>query len=238
MGSRHFVHGLTVLATGIALLMSSQAISGADQAPDVVGKTFAEAKGLLGKAGMTAVVATVVGDRAASRDDCFVVSMTSRTPLDAGGKTAAYNQAQVNLNCYGGQADKGTPGYSQGNLGPDAVAVRATRDLATKKWKATPEGQKFCANAEAEHPEWVPIPDCHSKQEEQAILTKMWKATPDGQAWCAKNEAEHPESAPIADCNLAPPAPATPQAAAPAPAPAPAAPETAAPAPAAPASAT
>jgi hypothetical protein len=108
---------------------------------------------------------------------------------------------QVNLNCYVGQSGASTPGYSKGNLAPEAVAVRDTQDAATKKWKATPEGQKWCAEFEGEHPEWAPISDCHSKKEEAAMIQKKWLATPDGQEWCATTESEHPDWAPIPDCH-------------------------------------
>jgi hypothetical protein len=183
--------------------MFSQAISGADAAPDVVGKTYGEAKGLLGKAGLAPVVATTVGDRAASQDQCYVVGMSKITSRDSSGKVPKPNEVQVNLNCYAGQSGSTTPGFSKGNLAPDAVAIRETQDATTKKWKASPQGQKWCATAAVDHPEWVPIPDCQSEEETQAMLTKKWKATPDGQAWCAKSEAEHPEWAPIADCHPA-----------------------------------
>lgn len=191
-----------------ASLVLGQSVANADATPDVIGKTYGEAKGLLGQAGMTPVVATVLGDRAASQDECYVVSMNKMTPLDSSGKTAEYNQVQVNLNCYAGQSGT-APGLSKGNLASDAVAIRETHDAATKAWKATPEGQKWCVKYEGQHPEWAPIPDCHSAEEEKAMARTKWLASPEGQDWCAKSEVEHPEWAPIADCHPAQDAPAT-----------------------------
>jgi hypothetical protein len=192
-----------VVAAAVAcasLLVLSPGIAAADN-PDVVGKQYAEAKGLLGKAGMTPVVATVVGDRVA-QDQCYVTSTSNVTSRDSSGHPNN-KTVQVNLNCYVGPADSGTPGFSKGNLAPVAVAVRAAHDEATKKWKASPEGQKWCVAAAVDHPDWVPIPDCQSEEETQAMLTKKWRATPEGQVWCAKTETEHPEWAPIADCHPA-----------------------------------
>jgi hypothetical protein len=191
-----------VFAAAMSLLGFGQGVAEADSAiPNVIGKTFGEAKGLLGQAGMTPVVATVLGDRASSQDQCYVVSMTKMTPLDSSGKTAQYNQVQVNLNCYTGQSDTKSPGYSKANLAPDAVAVRDTHDAADKAWKASPEGQKWCAKFEGEHPEYVPVPGCHSEAEEKELAQKKWLASPDGQAWCAQSETDHPDWAPIAGCH-------------------------------------
>lgn len=149
-------------AAGTLLLTVGFGSAGAD--PDVIGKTYGEAKGLFGQAGMTPVVATVVGDRV-EQDQCYVVSMTKRTPLNSSGDAAAYNQVQVNLNCYVGQSDTRTPGFSKGNVSPEAVAARATHEESTRVWKASDQGQKWCASFEAEHPEWAPIPDCHPEDE-------------------------------------------------------------------------
>ena len=143
--------------TATALMAASQAASWAE--PDVIGKQYAEAKGMLGKSGLTPIVSTVVGDRV-PQDECFVVSTSKVTSRDSSGR-ATNNQVQVNLSCYGGSADGRAPGYSKGNNDASAVAVRDERDRLTKAWKASAQGQKWCAEFEAEHPEWAPIPDCH-----------------------------------------------------------------------------
>lgn len=185
------------ISTGLGVAVASAA-----PAPDVIGKTYGAAKGILGQAGMSAVVATVLGDRV-EQDECYVTSMTTMTPLDSSGAPAAYNQVQVNLNCYVGQSDKKTPGFSKGNLSPQAVAARATKEEADKEWKASPEGQAWCADFEAQHPEWAPVKNCHSEEEAKAMEQTKWLATPAGQDWCAASEAEHPEWAPIAGCHPA-----------------------------------
>lgn len=199
--------GAVALCVGAVGLSASVGLGVAVAAPDVIGKTYGEAKGILGQAGMSTLIATVVGDRA-QQDECFVVSITQKTPLDSSGDPAAYNQVQVNLNCYVGQSDSKTPGYSKGNNSPEAVATRATSAEARKKWLASAQGQKWCVESEAANPEWAPIEGCHSAEEFEALQQKKWKASPEGQAWCAKAESENPDWAPIQDCNLAPEQPA------------------------------
>ena len=56
---------VAVVGVAASLLFLSAGTASAD--PDVIGKTYGEAKSLLGQAGLNAVVATVVGDRAASK---------------------------------------------------------------------------------------------------------------------------------------------------------------------------
>ena len=196
--NRIWVRGLVASAACLMLLGFQPAVSSA--APDVVGKTYGEAKGILGQAGMSTVVRSTLGDRA-EPDKCYVVSTTQMTPLDSSGDPAAFKQVQVNLNCYTGESNRRAPGYSKANNSPEAVAVRATNDKVSKEWKATDKGQAWCAESELEHPDWAPIPDCHSEEEAQAIVDKKWKASPEGQAWCTKFEGEHPEWAPIPDCH-------------------------------------
>jgi hypothetical protein len=93
---------------------------GASADPDLIGKQYLEAKGLLGQSGLSPVVATIFRDRV-SQDHCYVVSkkITSR---DSSVRTANGNEVQVNLNCYAEQSDNGTPSFFKGNLAPDAVA--------------------------------------------------------------------------------------------------------------------
>jgi hypothetical protein len=205
MNQIRWVAGVPTAACVMALFLGA---GPAVAAPDVVGKTYGEAKGILGQAGMSTVVVTVLGDRV-EQDQCYVTSTTQMTPLDSSGDPAAYNQVQVNLNCYVGQSDKKTPGYSKGNNSPEAVATRATSAAAREKWLASDQGQKWCVDSEAAHPDWAPIEGCHSPEEAEAMQQKKWKASPEGQAWCAQAEAEHPEWAPIADCHLEQPLAAT-----------------------------
>ena len=159
MRNRIFVAAGLAVAGCASPLFLSTGIAAADN-PDVVGKKYSEAKQLLSQADLTPVVATVVGDRV-SQDECFVVSTSKITSRDASGNAANNNDVRVNLSCYARPADRVTPGFSAGNLAPDAEAVREENDAETKKWLQSPDGQKYCAKQEAEHPEWGPIPDCH-----------------------------------------------------------------------------
>ena len=125
---------------------------------DLVGLRYSEAKSLLAEQGLAAVVGTVTGDRA-PHDRCFVVSTSTKTPMDSSG-VAGSAVMQLNLSCYSKPASSKQPGFSAGNNGEDATAVRVTSAQEAKEWKATKEGQKWCAATTKQHPEWGAIPDC------------------------------------------------------------------------------
>ncbi len=158
MKNRIFGRASATLAACSSLLLLTPGLALADT-PDVVGKKYGEARELLSAAGMTPVVGTVVGDRV-QQDQCYVVSASKRTSRDASGNPSD-NKVQVHLSCYGRPANGVTPGMSKGNNAKDALAIRAAQDEETKKWKQTVVGQEWCAEAEAEHPDWAPIEGCH-----------------------------------------------------------------------------
>lgn len=146
-------------ATAVAcasMALVSAGVAAAD--PDVVGKSYADAKGVFSAAGLTPRVATVVGDQL-PQNQCFVASTSKPTFLDQAGASKG-DMILVNLNCYPRQASAVNPGYSAGNHAPAVVAIRATQDEQSKEWMGTPEGQKWCHEALQEHPDWGSIPGC------------------------------------------------------------------------------
>ena len=158
----------------MALLSAGVAVAAPAPDPDVIGKKYSVARGLLGDVGVTTVVATVFGDKL-PQEECRVVS-TSKPPGSSKG-----NLVQVNLSCYL-SASATDPGFSAGNNMPDAHGVRDATQQDSLEWKQTAGGQKWCQSAEIEHPEWVPISGCQE-----------WEQSADGQAWCKTAQIEHPE---------------------------------------------
>lgn len=153
---------IVIVACAAAAACGSVALLGsgvAAAAPDVVGKKYSDAKAELSQANLKPVVATVVGDRL-PQSQCYVTGITQATFLDQGGDSKG-DTVMVHLNCYPKSASAGDPGFSEGNLGPDARAVRATQAEETREWQQGPKGQKWCADAAVEHPEWGPIDWCN-----------------------------------------------------------------------------
>lgn len=149
--------------TGAAALALTLNCGIAAAEPSVIGKQYGEAKGILSQASLVPVVATVVGDRV-PQDQCFVVSTSKVTARDSSGSPTT-NQIQVNLSCYARPADRVTPGFSRANASPDAKAVRTAADEASRKWKQSSDGQAWCAETLAEHPDWT-IDGCDLEAEE------------------------------------------------------------------------
>ena len=139
-----------------SMVLFSVGVAAAD--PDVVGKRYADAKGVLSGASLTPVVATMVGDKVPP-DQCFVVSTSRPTFLDQGGASKG-DVILVNLSCYPKPASGTNPGFSAANNAPDAQAVRDTHEQESKKWMQTAEGQKWCHAALEKHPDWGAIPGC------------------------------------------------------------------------------
>jgi hypothetical protein len=143
--------------TACLALVCSPSTAGAD--PDVVGMPYGTAKGELWKANLKPVIATVMGDRLA-QDQCYVVSASKVTSRDSSGTASNQASVMLNLSCYKASADARTPGFSAGNMGLSAEAVRAQDVAASKAWKQSPGGQKWCVETYTAHPEWEPDPDC------------------------------------------------------------------------------
>jgi hypothetical protein len=146
--------GIGIVAVPTALMCAP--ICHAD--PDVVGMTYSDAKGVFSQANLTPVVATKTGDRV-SLNDCYVVG-TSQAKFNDDSGVQKDNVIQVHLSCYPKAATALNPGYSAGNTAPDAEAVRATSERKSMEWKQTSDGQRWCARAHEQHPEWGVIEGC------------------------------------------------------------------------------
>lgn len=147
---------ITIFACAVSLGAGT-----ATAVPDVVGKRYSDAKASLSAANLTPVVATVVGDRV-PRDQCFVVSTSQIAFLDQSG-ASKHNVVQVNLSCYTKPATASNPGLSAANNAADAEAVRRTSNEETEAWQRSADGQKWCAEAQDEHPDWGHIPWCQAE---------------------------------------------------------------------------
>jgi hypothetical protein len=95
-------------AAAVALTLVGAGVANADDA--VVGQTFKDAKAAISQMGMTAVVATTVGDRK-DWDACIVTSANKASRTDSSGKKAG-DQMLVNLNCYAKYSTALWPGFS------------------------------------------------------------------------------------------------------------------------------
>ena len=149
--------GAAASAACASMSLVSTGVAAAD--PDVVGQAYWEAKGALSQAGMTPVVATVLGAQL-PQDQCYVVSTSKSRFLDQGGYSKG-NLIQVNLNCFP-PATTTKPGFSAGNHGPAAEAVRDTIKQEELKWKKSADGQEWCEEVQTEHPESGPIEGCEA----------------------------------------------------------------------------
>jgi hypothetical protein len=127
--------------------------------PDVVGMTYSDAKAAFSQASLTPIVATTVGDRL-PLNECYVVSTSRTTFFDQTTGSSTQNRIMVNLNCYPKGATALNPGFSAGNNAPDAAAVRDTSEQDALEWKQTAQGQRWCARAQEQHPEWGNIEGC------------------------------------------------------------------------------
>jgi hypothetical protein len=149
----------SAVATCAAMFVLTSGVANATTYPDVIGKTYADAKGIVWSSQMKPVVGTIVGDRG-SQDQCRVVSMTKVTARDGRGNVITPQALALNLSCYPKPASASAPGVSAGNFAPDAEAIRAADAADTRKWKQSANGQEWCEKTYSEHPEWTPDPDC------------------------------------------------------------------------------
>jgi len=95
-------------SAAVAVGLLGTGIASADDG--VVGQTFADAKAALSRQGMSAEVATTVGDRK-DWNQCIVSSATPAASIDGygGGRNRVMN---VHLNCYAKYGTALWPGYS------------------------------------------------------------------------------------------------------------------------------
>lgn len=92
----------------MAMGLLGTGVASADDA--VVGQTFADAKAALSQRGMSAQVATTVGDRK-DWNQCIVSSATPAASIDGFGEGRG-SVMNVNLNCYAKYGTALWPGYS------------------------------------------------------------------------------------------------------------------------------
>lgn len=85
----------------------------ASAAPDVVGKTYAEASQAISEDGGTATIATRVGDRL-TEDECLVTGAWDAPFYRAVSQGAEFAEGEVlvSINCNPGVATSSTPGHS------------------------------------------------------------------------------------------------------------------------------
>lgn len=135
--------GVGAIGSAAVALTLGSGLALADDA--VVGQTFADAKAALSQQGMTAVVATTVGDRK-DWDSCIVSSATPASGVDGFGN-ASSGKMNVNLNCYAKYGTANWPGYSLQS--PEGQKLYQA-DLAAKKQK---EAAAAAAQAQAQQDE-------------------------------------------------------------------------------------
>jgi hypothetical protein len=103
--------GLAAAAAAVSLC--SAGVVGATPSPSEWGKKYSDAKSDLSKAGFTAEVGVVVGDRLAQAD-CLVVNQRDEPATTFGTKKYHSSEGKgvvVSLNCYGPASVK-SPGFS------------------------------------------------------------------------------------------------------------------------------
>jgi hypothetical protein len=113
-----------IIAVGMTgMILTSAPYAHAGSAPDVVGRTYADASSMLSNAGFQPVVATTLGDRK-RWSDCLVSFTSQRArlnpPNSGAGKT---NLVLVSLNCDAAVASATAPGYSAQS--PEGRAIAA-----------------------------------------------------------------------------------------------------------------
>lgn len=129
-------------AVGAGAVALSLVGAGVASADDVVGQYYKDAKAKLAQRGMSAIVATTVGDRK-DWDNCIVTSASPAAFRDGYGDDQG-NQMLVNLNCYSKYATGSWPGFSiQSKEGREIYEA----DLAKKKQR---EAEQAAAQQQAE----------------------------------------------------------------------------------------
>jgi hypothetical protein len=129
-------------------------VASADQ--NLVGMTYSEASQAIQQTGSSAQVSARVGDRL-TESDCLVTGATRSAAPPRGFDNAGSKIVLVALDCNGDVASATNPGYSAGS--PEGRKL--VKDQKAMEWKATADGQAWCAKAEKQHPEWGQIPGCH-----------------------------------------------------------------------------
>jgi hypothetical protein len=138
---KFFVLGASAFGTAaMAVGLLGTGVAGADDG--VVGETYADAKVALSRQGMSAEVASTVGDRK-DWDQCIVSSATPGSTIDGYGD-GRRSVMKVNLNCYAKYGTALWPGYSlQSPQGREMWEA----DMAAKRAR---EAKQRAAAAQAE----------------------------------------------------------------------------------------
>lgn len=105
----------------------------ASAAPDVVGKTYAEASAAISEEGGTATIATRVGDRLAE-EECLVTGAWDAPFYRAVSQGAEFAEGEVlvSINCNPGVATSSTPGHS--TLSPlGKAAIQAAEEAQAEE---------------------------------------------------------------------------------------------------------
>jgi hypothetical protein len=134
---------MTLFSTGVA---------GAQGSPSVSGKKFSEASATLQGAGYTVKVSTMVGDRL-PQSDCVVTGQSDSAPPAFG--PSQFNAVKgkivvLSLNCNAAVASATDAGDSAAS--PEGQATKKQQKMV--EWESTPDGQKWCEDAKAQHPDW------------------------------------------------------------------------------------
>jgi hypothetical protein len=139
-------------AAGAAMILFSTGVACAQGSPSVSGKKFSEASATLQGAGYTVKVSAVVGDRL-PQTDCVVTGQSDSAPPAFG--PSQFNAGKdktvlLSLNCNAAVASATDAGNSAAS--PEGQATK--KDQKDVEWQRTPDGQKWCEDTKAQHPEW------------------------------------------------------------------------------------
>jgi hypothetical protein len=119
------------VGASVVLMPLSFGVAAAGAAPNVVGRAYSDASGVLSAAGFTPVLSTVIGDRK-SLSDCVVVNQVPRTvqpPENSAG--SATGEVLLSLNCEASVASATSPGNSLAS--PEGRKAAAEAAAAAKK---------------------------------------------------------------------------------------------------------
>jgi hypothetical protein len=124
-GARSVLGVSATAAAGAALALAGSGVAVAGSGPDVSGQKYSDAQSAISGAGMTAVVATTVGDEKAW-PDCVVTHAQQRTVQPPENTSAsATTQVLVSLNCDAGVASATASGNSAASPEGKAAAAAA-----------------------------------------------------------------------------------------------------------------
>jgi hypothetical protein len=142
---RKFISGAVAVA-GATVAFTAGFGSGVAQADDpLVGKSYADASGMVGDWGGTAIISTVVGSRVAT-DDCIVTNWHKDTNDNS--------RVMLALNCNAGVATATAPGNSV----VSTAGRQAAKKQAEVEWRS--ENPEWCAEMWSDHPEWGELEGC------------------------------------------------------------------------------